>query len=762
MSVSSVSSSYSNSLQGYGGLASGLDRDSLIEGMTLATRTKIESKEQEKQALEWEQSALQDLISKVYSFTDKFTSFTSSSNILSSNLFLGNRVSSLGANSDKISATANNVSGSPMSILGVKSMARDETAISDSVSNKVLQTGELAGFDSNIDTNLVEGSTMRIKYGETTYTITLDGDHDYSTAEGVAAGINEALSEVSVAAAEDGTLASALTVGVSGGALTFTGDGNHVEIVSGSGDTLKNLGLEGKELTIGTTALVADAPTLTETKTVAETMEGQSLTFTYNGKSETITLGSYADATAMAEDIQKQLNSAFGNGRIEVSYEENRLSFQTTIPGASAGSNTDNSSTLVISGSSDLVSEDGIFGIAAGTSNRVNTTASIADSGLKNAAAATGDMIISNNGVEVNLADHGLTWDSSVSEIMNTINGIEELEIEISYQSETDKFSITSTQKGASGEISLGGSVSEALFGGAAGLTVQEGQDAVIRVQYEGSDEAIEIVRDSNSFTVDGLTVGVKGEFGYDASGNYIEGTEAITFETTVDIENTTEIVKDMIEEYNSIIDELASAVNTRYDRDYQPLTDAQKEEMSESEIENWEEKAKEGLLYNDTDVRNMLDDLRFILPSNMYQAFEEIGITVSSNYQDNGKLIFDENKFTEAMETDSENVRELLSTGTDGSSGLVNSMKDIMDRYAQTTGADKGIFVDRAGSSLAPSTVLTNSMQQELDDLDDYIKNLNDLLQTEEDRYIQEFTALETLISNMNTQSSYLSSMFA
>ena len=87
-------------------------------------------------------------------------------------------------------------------------------------------------------------------------------------------------------------------------------------------------------------------------------------------------------------------------------------------------------------------------------------------------------------------------------------------------------------------------------------------------------------------------------------------------------------------------------------------------------------------------------------------------------------------------------------------------SMKSVMDKYGSTTGATKGILIERAGSIYAPTSVMSNSLQ--IDQIDDYIERLQDKLETETDRYISQFTSLETLISQMNNQSSYLSSMFA
>ena len=88
--------------------------------------------------------------------------------------------------------------------------------------------------------------------------------------------------------------------------------------------------------------------------------------------------------------------------------------------------------------------------------------------------------------------------------------------------------------------------------------------------------------------------------------------------------------------------------------------------------------------------------------------------------------------------------------------------IQEIYGKYAGMTGAVKGVLVERAGSKYAPTSILNNSIQKQMDDIDDIIENLQDKLKTEQDRYISQFTALETLISQMNSQSSWLASAFS
>ena len=170
-----------------------------------------------------------------------------------------------------------------------------------------------------------------------------------------------------------------------------------------------------------------------------------------------------------------------------------------------------------------------------------------------------------------------------------------------------------------------------------------------------------------------------------------------------------------------------------------------------------------------DSDIRGLADALRSAIPENFRIALEGIGITVSTDYSDNGKLTLDESKLRAALESDPEAVRNALASsvqtndnGTSTKGGLMTNIKAIMDRYASMTGATKGILVERAGSTHSMTSMLSNSLLTQINEMDDRISSLTDRLTTEQDRYISQFTQLELLISQMNSQSSYLSSLMA
>lgn len=802
--IGGLSSSTSTSaLRGYGGLASGLDRDTLIEQLTAGTQAKIDKKNQAKTSLQWEQEAIRAITDKIYDFTNKYASYSSSDNLLGSSLFSRTDISVNGANGKYISVSGSTQTSDLLTVLGVKQLAQKASATSNNnASDGKLTMGSISDdLSAKTDVNMVGGEKIYIKYGNTSYTIELgrgtdeDGNkYEYDTPEQIAESFNKALGEVSIG--NDKTLADVMSMEADGGKLKLTNKdaaGNNLELTGGTGDVLVNLGFlnKGEDISklddnrkvieTGKSLTAVNEDTAVQKKTIKEQLAGQSISFSYNGTVKWIELPSEAemkDWTSMEdvkEYLQKELDDTFGRGRIAVDLEPKDpkqpdgiqvLSFRTTLPDGSE----DNSSVLSITASTGhLTGEDSLFGMKDGESNRLNLSASLKDAGLKHEfhPDSTGKkplLKINDKVIE------GIDENSTIQEIINAVNN-SDAGVIMSYQENTDRFVITAVQNGASGQVEIEGTVAEALFGtkkeGEPDITVTAGKDAVIAVQYAGSNTVTEITRDSNTITVDGLNITVNGTFGYDEEGNRIEETEAVTFTAKADIEKTAETVKQMIEDFNELLKLVNDEVSTKPNRDYAPLTASQKKELSENEIEVWEKEAKKGLLFNDTDIRGLTDALRFAIPDNLRAGLEEIGITVSTNYADNGKLTFDESKFKAALEANPEKVRELFSasagTDEDGNpikGGLMTNMKTIMDKYASMTGATKGILVERAGSEHSLTSVLNNSILDQINEIEDQIERLTTQLVTEQDRYISQFTSLETLISQMNSQSSWLAQM--
>ena len=778
-SIGGLSGSTSNSLsglKGYGGLASGLDRDSLIESMTQGTTSKIYKQQQKKTSLQWEQTAIRNITDKMIAFSDKYLStYSSSTNLFSSTFWGRNNISVLGSNSKYVSVSGSSSTADTLSILGVKQLAKKAQMTSGSAaSDGILKTGKIDLSDQKAEN--LEGKTIEINYGDKNYTVTLPSgsDYKYDSVDNIVKSLNKAFENVELDGGKK--LNDVLAVETKGDRIVFKDKVNNGNIFKLTGGTaLSHLGFkdkpdsEFKEMDI-TSAGLESVRDITEddifTKTpFIDRIAGKELTFTYNGVSKSIKLpekdalnnGNILDT--LRTSMQKQLDDAFGDGRIKVSENSGGLQFKTTVPG---GGNDTSSVLSVSSGSAGLLGENGALNMNYGESNRVNMEAKISESGLRTfKEGTTFPATITINGVDIKVEES-----DTVRTLMDKINN-SDAGVEVNYQNSSDKFVFTSKKDGASGKISVGGDF-ENIFGTSFNKT--DGQDAIVAVKYAGSDEVVEIVRDSNSFKIDGMTISVNGEFGYKAgAGGKLEldkTSDPVTFDAKVDEDKIVETIKKMVEEYNEIIELVGKETGTKPNRDYEPLTSAQKAEMSESEIKAWEEKAKEGLLFNDNDLKGLSNSLRFVVSTADQAALKKLGITTSSTASDNGKLSFDESAFRAALKTDPEGIREMFTKErtvdengvATGVNGIAVNMKSAFDKYAKTLGEPKGILIERAGSIKSPASITQNSLYKQIEQIDERISDLQDLLEMEQDRYIKQFTALESVIAQMNSQSGWLS----
>ena len=463
--------------------------------------------------------------------------------------------------------------------------------------------------------------------------------------------------------------------------------------------------------------------------------------------------------------LQDQIDAKVGKDRIQVNVDASTgLSFKTVYydPNSQKPDKIEDDKYSILevtSGSSDTLKA---LGLEQGDSNRVNLDKTLAESGLSTNSINWEKATINGISIKSMVGDKDPNT-MTVSQIINAINA-SDANVNISYIKEADQFSITSTIDGAGGVIEFGGGL-ESVFGIADAKTAN-GQDAIITVDYDGAGGAgaVDLRRSSNTIDIDGMTVSLKGTF----NENNTDPTAAITFDAKVDTEKVTTAVKDMIEAFNEIIKSSNDEMSTKPNRDYAPLTDEQKEEMTEDQIKEWEKKAKEGMLFNSSELRSFTSEIRFIFSSDSktIETLENMGITVSSTYSDHGKISFDEEKFKAFLEQDSDTVAELFAgtaeTSANGQDGIMTKIYDVFDKYAATSGATKGVFVEKAGAVESPLSMLQNTLQKEMDSIDDYIETLQSKLEDETERYYQKFTSLETYIQQMNSQSSWLTQQFS
>ena len=487
-------------------------------------------------------------------------------------------------------------------------------------------------------------------------------------------------------------------------------------------------------------------------------LKGKSISVSYGGQTKNIELigdkEEIKDFKAFKDSLQNKLDKAFGSGKVTVG-EDSKGSLTFTA--------TDNKQTLQISADSKELQN--ALGITSTQSNKISTGSSLWENRVKlglgkyDTKEKLNDALknFTVNGAKID----NITADTTVDGLLTAINNNKDAGVTATYLGSENKFVLSSNEKGEGRKITLGADPKDTtdaanlIFGGVS----QDGTDGEMSILYNGVQTTI--TSSSNTFSIDGLDIRATNTF--NTGSATAEG--GVSFTASADTEKVTETVKKFIEAYNAMIDEVRTQATTKPDSNYKPLTDDQKNEMNENSIKNWEDKAKEGILYNSSALKDLDNATQGIFSSMMingvsYDDLEKIGISFSDDYTAGGKIVFDEEKFKTAMDSDPEKVSDLF-TGTHGIVNTIDStLSTYATRYASKNGNSYGVLIEEAGSEKLSLTLTNNSIYKELKDMQETITNLQSQLSTEQDRYISQFTQMERLINQMNSQSSYLSQL--
>ena len=799
-SVSRTSSSLGNTaLRGYGGLASGIDRDALIEQMTARTTSKITAKKQAMTKLEWKRDAYRSISNKIIDLQDNYLSYSATKSLKNSDFFAKNQVSVQGDPdyTKYISATGNADTASRVSVLGVNKLATSATLTSgekktDSAitlggisasdfSNKEIKTSNLSGTKltfgtySITDKKFTEEATFTFP---TSYEKKVDGGKTETVTIDYTASSDKIVEQLNEALDSQGFLGKD---GKSGIKFTLKGDQIQISqtdsitdkgksyVIRGTSSALKSLGFNSgsmnqdemdngislKEFNDHTSSFEAAAITK---QPLSSYLKGKSISVSYGGQTKNIELigdkEEIKDFKAFKDSLQNKLDKAFGSGKVTVGEGQNgSLTFTAT----------DNKQTLQISaGSKEL---QNALGITSTQSNKISTGSSLWENRVKlglekyDTKEKLNDALknFTVNGAKID----NITADTTVDGLLTAINNNKDAGVTATYLGSENKFVLSSNEKGEGRKISLGADPKDTtdaanlIFGGVS----HDGTDGEMSILYNGVKTTI--TSSSNTFSIDGLDISATNTF--NTGSATAEG--GVRFTASADTEKVTETVKKFIEAYNAMIDEVRTQATTRPDSNYKPLTDDQKNEMNETSIKNWEDKAKEGILYNSSALKDLDNATQGIFSSMMingvsYDDLEKIGISFPDDYTAGGKIEFDEEKFKTAMDSDPEKVSDLF-TGTHGIVNTIDStLSTYATRYASRNGNSYGVLIEEAGSEKLSLTLTNNSIYKELKDMQETITNLQSQLSTEQDRYISQFTQMETLINQMNSQSSYLSQL--
>lgn len=229
----------------------------------------------------------------------------------------------------------------------------------------------------------------------------------------------------------------------------------------------------------------------------------------------------------------------------------------------------------------------------------------------------------------------------------------------------------------------------------------------------------------------------------------------------SADIDSMVDKVKEFVEKYNELISGMNDSLKEKKYRDFPPLTDEQRKDMSEREQELWDEKAKSGLLRSDSIISSGLSSMRNAIygrvdgiGDDIIDTLAEMGITTSSAYSDGGKLVINEDKLRKSLTENPDKVVQTLTqsgekTETGDTRGIVNRLRDSMKEITAK-------IEIKAGK--VSSTDQQYTLGKSLIDMNTRISNFQRRLEDIETRYWKQFTAMEQAISKANSQSGYLS----
>ena len=786
-----------------GGITSGFDTEAMVTQLLSSYQTRIDKQSQKITKLSWQQSAYQDITKKITEFKNTYFDVLKRDTYLMSpstfNKFKADVTATSNADAAglTVSTTSNSSSGSYK--IKLNQAAKASTAQGNSITSgnfKLDLDKALSSASGEVKTNDDGSKTwtmnfaLDVQVGGIRKTISFSADAllgaDGNVADKDAAkssiidSLNQKLQESfgysgKTSGATGATDANGkewflqVKLGSDGKAEFQVGGNASVSVAENKG----NFGLaQPKEkVAISTGSVVTGVNALQVEiggKNVSVAFNGVSSTY-YDSKGQTgneailaeykgLKTAAYRKSYNLADNeiVSDEQLEKFNYSNEQAAKDKNAASIKEALKGV-AGYTFNFDGTYVTAADSNGNSVDfsmtsvegGTLGLTkASASNKISSGSTLSDLGFKPEADGTYKLNI--NGTEISL-DKKSTISSMMSAVNKSAAGVT-----MTYSSLTNSFTLESKELGGAGKVEVG----DTSLGRSLGLVddngtvgASEGQNAIFEINGQ------EVYLNDNTYTLDGNT--------FTFNDNMTIG-ETYTVNIAKDSTTVKDALKKFVESYNKLIDDVYGYIGKSPAKDddgntYEPLTNAEKDEMSEDEITKWEEKAKQGVLYNDSTVSTVMSQMRSALYTSVTLddgskfGIYNLGIKTSSEWSEHGKLQIDENAFDKAFENNEDAIIKLF---TDSDTGMMKKLNSVIDGAVKSSGAanTRGTLVRKAGK--ADSSVTTDStIYKEMVKMQDRLKELQDRYDTKEEYWWKVFTNMETAMADLNSQTSYISS---
>lgn len=346
-----------------------------------------------------------------------------------------------------------------------------------------------------------------------------------------------------------------------------------------------------------------------------------------------------------------------------------------------------------------------------------------------------------------------LTADSKVSDVTAKLK---ELGLNANYDASTNRIFVGSSATGAENDFQISadaGVGSDALK--ALGLSTADGA-----IKVDGSSAEIELngatfTSNSNTFEINGLTI----------TCNAVTGDSPVILSTQDDTSGVYDMIKDFIKEYTALINEMDKLYNADRAKGYEPLTDEEKDAMSETEIEKWETKIKDSLLKGDSTLSTVSSAMREIMSSGFEIGGETLYLS-DFGIETMGYLeAADNEKHAYYINGDADNTNSSIKNKTNDLMAAISKdptqVRDFFVKLSQTMKTKLDGLMKGTNYSSTYTVYEDKRMKTEYDEYTKKIKEAEEKLADYEDRWYKKFAAMETAMAKMQSNMNAVSGLF-
>ena len=466
--------------------------------------------------------------------------------------------------------------------------------------------------------------------------------------------------------------------------------------------------------------------------------------------------GTGTNGVASLSELNEKLAKEENFKGLSASIKGGKLTFtNTTAKTADDGSKSGTTYTV----KADALGIDGTVGYdknaAAGNTVSAAFTAKVADNFTS--ADISGTTKLADLGIKVGTT-FSVNGKDFVVDDKSTVNdfttAVSKMGVSASFDASHGRFYLNASKTGAANDFNLTSSDSSALEALGLGSKAEkvDARDAII---YYNN---VKYTSDSNTLTVNGLTITAKAKTD-----------SVVNVEVAADVDSAYNTIKNFVKSYNELIDEMNKYYNEK-DAGYDALTDDEREKLSDTQIEKWEEKAKQGLLRRDSTLQTLLSGMRTTLNQGVQVTMEDgstktmtlasLGI-VTGDYTENGKLHILGDEDDDQYSSETNTLKNLLESGSDIVGQVIGGSTNTSGVGTQMYDYLRKSMTRIEGVRSTQTFYNDKTLDSEIDDYDDDIDKWDEKLQNLEDKYYDQFSKMESAMAKLQSQQSYLSSLF-